>query len=102
MARKFKITESQYQMICEMNDNNQVDVGLTQISKIVNKPEGIDPNNSTAIDQAKKEVSAKLNKQVNVTIPESKVITKKQLQENYHKKLKANSKVYTVKDFIKR
>lgn len=95
MARKFKITEEQYKLLNEYDNLLDVDgtgKTRTEITKEIN----------TMVKDPKQARVVVDGGEVNNSFKESRIITKKQLKENYHKKLKANSKVYTVKDFIKK
>ena len=95
MGRKIRITEEQYNMALREGVTINADLSASK-----NDPKAaFDTANNQAKEQGLKPG------QYNIQFPnvsESKLITKKQLQENRLKALKENSKVYTVKDFIKK
>ena len=95
MGRKIRITEEQYQMALKE--------GVTL---------KVPTNNGKNLEQNIKDTKAQGDYEVkdgNYTleidpkgVQENKLVSKKELQENRLKKLKENSEVYTVKDFIKK
>ncbi len=95
MGKKICITEEQYNMAIKEGVTINADLGAAN-----NDPK-------KAYDTAKNEADKQGLKsgQYNIQFPnvqESKIITKKQLQENRLKELKKNSELYTVKDFVKK
>lgn len=123
MGRKFCITEEQYKRVMKE--------GILPTGKftVQAKTDGISDDPTKAVEQTKKDLekivpNADKNFQVAANNPkspntqivsnnnqtqnngnsmsESKIITKKQLQENRLKVLKKDSNLYTVKDFIKK
>ncbi len=95
MARKIRITEEQYNMI--LREGVTVNADLDSSNN--------DPKQ--AFDKAKGEAekqglkSGEFNIQFS-NVQEEKFVTKKQLQESRLKALKKNSRLYSVKDFIKK
>lgn len=93
MSRKIKLTEEQINMLRENGVTLTADVSATN------------GNIEQAVANTKKSASDNgINpNKVNIQIPasESKIITKKSIYENRLKKLKENSTIYTIKDFIK-
>lgn len=93
MGRKIRITEEQYNMA--------IREGVT-INADLDAANG-DPKKAFDTAKANAEKEGLKSGEYNVEFPnvqESKLITKKQLQENRLKALKENSQVYSVKDFI--
>lgn len=94
MGRKICITEEQYQMALKEGVTLKVPTG-----------------NGKNLEQNIKDTKAEGDMQVKdkdyilaidpKSVQENKLISKKKLQENRLKKLKENSELYTVKDFIK-
>ena len=95
MGRKIRITEEQYNMALKEGVTINADLSASN-----NDPK-------VAFDNAKTEAEKNGLKggQYNIQFPnvsETKIITKKELQESRLKALKENSEVYSVKDFIKK
>jgi C-terminal processing protease CtpA/Prc len=97
MGRKICITEEQYNMALREGVAINADVRNGDIKKSVMdaatqaKQKGLKPSDYTiSVDGASAE-----------GISENKLISKKQLQESRLKKLKMNSDIYSVKDFLK-
>lgn len=102
-GRIFKITNEQYQRLHEVEDKTTV---IMPDNKT--KEQAIDDiNKNKANFQAKNDSTAATPNSGLVTTPTvttencSRIITKKQLDENRLKVLKRNSKLYSVKDFLK-
>ena len=115
MARKFVISEEQYNMALKEG----VTINKTQVLAPGNDSSDIEKARNNAqengLPKENFEVVAPLEKNnqspqlsttdkqnANVVISENKLITKKQLQENRLKALKKNSEIYTVRDFMKK
>jgi hypothetical protein len=93
MGRKIRITEEQYNMALREGVTINADLSASND----------DPKK--AFDTAKTEAEKQGLKPggYNIQFPsvnENKFLTKKELQESRLKKLKKNSELYTVKDFI--
>lgn len=121
MAKNICITEEQYRMALKEgvlpNSNGKFTVNANQYDGNGNNPEK--NVTQTMNDLKQKYPNAEKDFQVvgdkgnnsktqvvskdstNNTLSENKLITKKKLQENRLKKLKENSEIYTVKDFLK-
>jgi len=122
MGRKVRITEEQYDRILKEGvlpkDKIQVNAPTTEDGKNRTPQEAIKATQDKIRDAGGRieafDVTAKTDnpgiKMVSDTsdsnsndvVSESKLITKKQLQERRLKLLKENSQLYTVKDFIKK
>lgn len=100
MARKVKITEQQYQMLQEQNDD-KLNVNINKSD--VKQSGSVESAVQGQIDKA---TQAGTNpEKLNINVPgdiksESRIITKQKLIENRMKVLKAHSRLYTVKDFL--
>lgn len=127
---KFVITEEQYNKLMEWgNESNQNSSSNKQhipvkITGARNKEEfanqirtnsniqtlsdrGLVPDISGSIEKNATQASQTPSNQnpnqgANAVVGESRIITKKELTENHFKRLKQNSKLYTVKDFLKK
>lgn len=117
MAKKFKITEEQYNML--MNEELQINIedpkntggnipAAVEKTKEELKKHGVTNTEDIEItmsqDDASKLNTPNDNKNVNVPLSqlESKVISLKELRENRIKVLRENSQYYTLNDFIKK
>lgn len=93
MGRNFKISREQYEQALSegITLNADVDACNGNVNQAIQKTK-----------QKAKESGVDLS-QATISIPasnESKLITKKELKENRLKVLKANSKLFSVKDFV--
>ncbi len=95
MGRKIKISKKQYEQA--------LSEGITLTADV----DACNGDVKQAVDKAKQ--NAKENgvdlSNANISVPaqssnEGRIITKKELQENRLKVLKANSKLFSVKDFV--
>ena len=107
MARKFKITEEQYnQMLAEgvaiqgaTDSTGKADVQKTAQSMSAS---GIDPNKVNVQFSGKSMTNGGDDSSAtNPSITEHRLITKKELQENRLRYLKENSEVMSVNKFLK-
>jgi mannitol-specific phosphotransferase system IIBC component len=97
MGRKFKISEEQY--------NKALSEGVT-LTADVDACNG-DVNQAVQKTRQKAKESGVDLSQATISVPgqssnESKLITKKELKENRLKVLKANSRLFSVRDFVKK
>lgn len=95
MARRFKITEEQYRQALSEGITINADVSAANgdVKQAIDKAKQEAMNKGLSLDDTKIEVDANYN--------ESKLYTMAELKENYHKRLKENSKVYSMKEFSK-
>ena len=95
MAKKFKITEEQYNMLMNEELHLKADPTTTggNVNAAVQKTKQEAQKNNVNLDNATIEIPA---------TSESKIITVKELRENRLKVLKENSQYFTLNDFIKK
>lgn len=101
MGRTFKITEQQYRSLMqEEDDKNKVEIPTDGNSKPGDPIEKQFTDTMHRVEQS----GINPNNVKIVTTPEnsSRIITKKELVENRLKALKETSKLYTLKDFLKK
>ena len=93
MARKFKITEEQY--------NTALSEGITLTADLA--AAGGDANKAieNTKQQAQKDGVDISNATIQVPANEGRLITKKQITESRLKKLKENSDLYSVRNFMR-
>lgn len=94
MGRRFKITEEQYKQALAEGVTIAADVSAANgdVKKAVDTAKDEATKNGMKLSDTSIEVPANYN--------EGRLYTKRQLQENYRRRLKENSRVYTVGEFM--
>lgn len=94
MGRKIKISKKQYEQALSEGITLTADVDACNgdVKQAVDKTRQNAKQNGVDLSDANISIPAQSN--------ESRIITKKELQENRLKVLKANSKLFSVKDFV--
>lgn len=94
MARKIKISKKQYEQALSEGITLTADVDACNgdVKQAVDNAKQNAKKNGVNLSDATISVPADTN--------EGRIITKKELQENRLKVLKANSKLFSVKDFV--
>lgn len=97
MGKRFKISKEQYEHALSegITLNADVDACNGDVNQAVQKTKQNAKESGVDLSQATINVPAQSSN-------ESKLITKKQLQENRLKVLKSNSKLFSVRDFVKK
>lgn len=94
MGRKIKISKKQYEQALSEGITLTADVDACNgdVKQAVDKTKQNAKQNGVDLSDANISIPAQSN--------EGRIITKKELQENRLKVLKANSKLFSVKDFV--
>lgn len=102
MARQFIITEEQYnRLMSESNEKIIIDAS----DKVKAKGGDVKSGVKDALSTTQQNGIPNDKTQVKIdgeAISEGRLLSKKKLQENRLKKLKKNSELYSVKDFMKK
>lgn len=109
MAKKFKITEEQYnQMLGEgVSINGATDTsGKADIAKTAQSmsQSGVDPNKVNVVFSGNSMTSGgdTSSEPSTTSVSEHRIVTKKELQENRLRYLKENSELFTFNNFMKK